>query len=74
MTASVSELRYNGYCAALRDNGIAFDPARSSPRPAAALKCRRATPACAALSTAAWTSPAVFTLSDTMAISAMKGT
>ena len=30
---------------------------RSSPRPAAALKCRRATPACAALSTAARTSP-----------------
>lgn len=24
---SVSELRYNGYCAALRDNGIAFDSA-----------------------------------------------
>ena len=68
---SVSELRYNGYCAALRDNGIAFDPALVAETGGCFEMPESYTGMCRLIDSGADFS-AVFTLSDTMAISAMK--
>ena len=68
---SVSELRYNGYCAALRDNGIAFDSALVAETGGCFEMPESYTGMCRLIDSGADFS-AVFTLSDTMAISAMK--
>ena len=68
---SVSELRYNGYCAALRDNGIAFDSALVAETGGGFEMPESYTGMCRLIDSGADFS-AVFTLSDTMAIAAMK--
>ena len=68
---SVSELRYNGYCAALRDNGIAFDRGLVAETGGCFEMPESYAGMCRLIDSSADFS-AVFTLSDTMAISAMK--